>query len=89
MYDPLYLTNTKHAHTHTGTFTLQRAVPVMCVCILVNTTDSAKVRGRKGGWAFEHYSTDPGLLCDCGQLTAEDVKSPNMNDKIVLGVLLV
>lgn len=39
------------------------------------------------GQAFEHYSTDPGLLCDCGQLTAEDTMSLNTNDKIVLSIV--
>lgn len=37
--------------------------------------------GGQRGWASKHYSTDPKLLHDCSQTTAEEARSPNANDQ--------
>lgn len=70
--------------SHTHSYVCIATTPVMCVSVFwsIPLTPLHKVTGRKGDWAFEHASTGPGLLCDCGQLTAEDM---NMNNNIVWG----
>lgn len=83
MFDQFYLT---HSNTHART---QAHFHCACVhkhyvfCILVNTTDSsAPCEGEKRWldiWTLLHRSIE--LLCDCGQPTAEDITSANMNDK--------
>lgn len=75
MYDRRYLT---HKHTHAGTFTC-----VACACILVDTTDSsAQSEEGEKRWIFEHYSTDTRLLCDCGQLMAEDINESESDEMV-------
>lgn len=56
-----------HIHINRCIYAATDLASDVCVCILVYTTDSsAQSEGEinVAGQTFEHYSTDPGLLCD-------------------------